>query len=231
MKTFPSALLIAAVTLASLPALAQRLPRGAERDTITRKHLAECEVCAKLDAGIKEAEAELADLQQQKDDLRLKRLEQMIEDLADRYPDATEQLDQLLLLRKKMAELQKEVRDIIATGGEILQELELDPQDRAALTRALLPAQQPAPGGPRIVHLKAQKARLARAKDDNPEMAKRIARAEAEHKKRLKELKKNDPELYELTVKEEALAQKLGDLRISLRQTMMEHLRNAAQPN
>ncbi len=231
MKTLPVALLITAVALASTPALAQRLPKGGTLEAIARKHIAECEVCAKLDAEVKEAEAELADLQQQKEALRLKRLEQMIADLADRHPDAKDQLDQLLVLRKKAAELQNELRDIIATGSEILQNLDLEPQDRAELARALLPAEQPGPGAPRLVRPGAQNLRLLRPKKDDPEAAERLARAAAEHTKRLEELKKNDPELYELTVKEEALTKKLRDLRISLRQTMMEHLRNAAQPN
>ncbi len=224
-------LLIPAVALVASPALAQRFPRGAEREAMMKEHIAECEVCAGLDAQIKEVEAELAELQRQKEALRLKRLEEKIEELAEDYPEAKEQLDQLLALRKKTAELEKELRETAASGREIIEALELDPEDRAALMRALGPFEQAAPGGRRFVRLQAQRMRLARMRDRNPELAERLDRMEAEQKKRLEALEESDPELYEITVKEQALAKKLGDLRISLYDTMMEHLRNVNQPN
>ena len=231
MKRLPLGLLVAAVTLASPGVSAQRFSRDAEREAMMKEHIAECEVCAGLDAQIKELEAELAELQRQKEALRLKRLEEKIEELAEDYPEAKEQLDQLLALRKKTAELEKELRETAASGREIIEALELEPEDSAALIEALGPFEQAAPGGRRFVRLHAQRMRLARMRDRNPELAERLDRMEAEQKKRLEALEESDPELYEIAVKEQALAKKLGDLRISLYDTMMEHLRSAQQPN
>jgi chromosome segregation ATPase len=232
MKPIMFGLLIAAVALAAQPALAQGPPPAGDRDALIKKHVGECEVCAALQATVDKLQAELAQVHKDMEALRLKRLEDAIKALGEKYPDAKDALDQLLVLHKRIAEIEAELNETAAAGRDVLDELQLGPEDRAALVRALTPEQgPPGGGGPQFARTQEQRMRFARRGGDNPQMARRLEQMEAEHQRQLEELKKSDPEMYELTVKEEDLSKKLAEAQITLEDTATEHLRNAAQPH
>jgi DNA repair exonuclease SbcCD ATPase subunit len=219
--------LVAALVIVS-PASAQRGPRGGEelRETM-RKHLAECEVCAALNKQIEELQAQLDDLDRQKEALRLERLEAKINELAAAHPALKDQLEALLAECKKAADLEKQARETADATRNLLDGLQLEPEDRAALNEAVGPLDQGPPRDRQFNRFVNQRQRLRRDRD--PQAADRLAQMEAEHKRQLEALKQSDPKLYEITVKEEELTTKLDDLQNDLRETMRQHLRNAQQ--
>jgi len=230
MKMLPLVLLaVAVVLLAAPPASAQRFPKGAELDALMKKHLAECEVCAKLHVEVQALETDMAALEKQREALRLKRLEAQLKAIIAKRPEAKEQLDRFLTLYKQIAELQDEIRETATAATDIIEGLDLEPTDHAELKRAIVPPEQQTTEGERLIRMHAQRARFLQYKERHPGAAKRVKQWDAAQKKRLEELKKTDPELYEITVKQDELAKKLNDLRISLRDMMIEHVRNAAQ--
>jgi chromosome segregation ATPase len=235
MKTLPLAFLVALFLAVAPPAPAQRMPQGAEREAMMKQHIAECEVCAGLQAQIDEVEAQLDELDAQREALDLKRLEDKIKELAEAYPDAKEPLERLLALRKKLADLAKEMREAVSSGRDILAKLELEPDDRTALVEAIGPIERLLPPGRRQGRFQPQRMMADRGpgrggdRDRNPEMDRRLERMQEERTRQLEALKESDPEMYEIEVKDDELTKKLGDLTTTLRQTMFEHLRNARQ--
>jgi DNA repair exonuclease SbcCD ATPase subunit len=233
MKTLSLAVLVVLCLLAA-PALAQRMPQGAEREAMIRQHIKECEVCAGLQAQIDQVQAELDELDAKREALELKRLEEKIQELVEAYPDAKEPLENLLALRKKLAELAKEMRETVASGRDILDKLELEPDDRAALVEAIGPIERLLPPDRRQGRFQTQRMMgggPGRGGDRNPQADNRLQRMQEERKRQLEALKESDPEMYEIEVKDDELTKKLADLQAELRQSVFEHLRNAQQSN
>jgi hypothetical protein len=230
MKPIMFGLLIVAVALAAGPALAQGPPPPeANRDALIKKHVAECEVCARLQANVDKLQADLAQVQKDEAALRLKRLEDKIKALGEKYPDAKAALDQLLVLHKRIADIENELNETTAAGRDVLDELQLNPEDRAALARALSPEEGPPGAGPQFARVQ-ERMRLARRGGNDRQMGRRFEQMEAEHQRQLQELKQSDPEMYELTVKEEGISKKLAEAQVTLEDTAIEHMRKAAQP-
>jgi len=238
MKTLPLAVLVVLLLAVAPAALAQRMPRGAEREAMFRQHLEECEVCAGLQKQIDEVVAELDELDATREALQIKRLEAKIQELVEAYPDAKEPLEKLLALRKKLAEMAKEMREAVDNGREIVADLELEPEDRTALVEAIGPIERLLPPGRRQGRMQLQRVaagggggRGPGGGDRNPNADRWAERRQEERTRQLEELKEGDPEMYEIEVKDDELTKKLADLTTELREIMVEHLRSAQQPN
>ncbi|MBN1917413.1 MAG: hypothetical protein JW889_05850 [Verrucomicrobia bacterium] len=230
MRPLPFTMLIAVVAalIVISPAWAQRAPRGDQQGREQmEQHLAECEVCAELNAQIQEVEAKLDTLDRQKEALRLERLEAKANELAAAHPELKDQLEALLALCRRAADLEKQARETANTTRNLLEGLKLDPDDRATLNEAFGPPDQRPARDRQFNRFANQRERPGRDRNANADS--RIAEFEAERKRQLEALKESDPDLYEITVQEEELLAKLGNLQNKLRESMREHLRNAQQ--
>lgn len=251
MKTLSLAVLVVLVLAFAPAALAQRMPRGAERAEMIRKHLEQCEVCAGLQKQIDDVQAQLDELAAKREALELQRLEEKITELVEAYPDAKEPLEKLLELRKKLSEMATEMREAVDNGHKIMADLDLEPDDQQALAEAIGPIERLLPPGQRQRQFQFMRAaggpgggpgggqgggpaagQGRNGGGNNNRNANRWAeRRQEQRQQQLEELKESDPKMYEIEVEQDRLNEKLADLSSELRQTMFEHLRNAQQQN
>ncbi|MBN1916707.1 MAG: hypothetical protein JW889_02255 [Verrucomicrobia bacterium] len=183
-----------------------------------------------LRAGMETTLEEIEAINGEVAELRAKRLEQRLDEIAGRSPELEEAIQKLRAARTHLDTLRADLQQARESQQELFDGLELGREEKNALrtllsseTQPLGPPEQPRDGGPQAPRGGPQNVGDrggATRGGDQSDLAQRMRqqneRRHGEHQRRLEALAQQDPELHALLAKKAGLIDALAGPRVEL---------------